>query len=68
MQDKLNDELSLDFTGFVVSFHTMFGMAFLASSFVLFLIKERATKAKHCQVNWNLFIQPEGWFQSQHFS
>ena len=36
---------------FIVSFNTFFGMCFLVSTFVLFLIKERATKAKHIQVN-----------------
>lgn len=36
-------------TGFVVAFTVIFGMAFLIASFVLFLIKERATGAKHLQ-------------------
>ena len=35
---------------FIVSYNTFFGMCFLVSTFVLFLIKERATKAKHIQV------------------
>ena len=34
----------------IVSFQTFFGMCFLVGTFVLFLIKERATKAKHIQV------------------
>lgn len=36
-------------TGFVVAFCVIFGMAFLIASFALFLIKERATGAKHLQ-------------------
>eukprot|EP00045_Choanoeca_perplexa_P016896 m.234753 g.234753 ORF g.234753 m.234753 type:complete len:1739 (-) comp17391_c0_seq2:66-5282(-) len=35
--------------GFYVSFTIVFGMAFLASSFVLFLVTERSNKAKHIQ-------------------
>lgn len=38
-----------DFTGFTLGFNITFGMAFLASSFVLFLVKERSVKAKHIQ-------------------
>jgi len=47
--DKVRDELSADATGFTIAFNIVFGMSFLASSFALFLIKERATKAKHLQ-------------------
>lgn len=47
--DKVNDEINKQTTGFTIAFNVIFGMAFLASSFVLFLIKERATKAKHLQ-------------------
>ena len=36
-------------TGFTISFNLLFGMSFLISSFARFLIKERATKAKHVQ-------------------
>ncbi|XP_033746448.1 ATP-binding cassette sub-family A member 3-like [Pecten maximus] len=36
-------------TGFVVAFLVLFGMAFLSTSFILFLIKERSTGAKHLQ-------------------
>ena len=46
---KVNDEMTDETTGFTVAFNIVFGMAFLASSFTLFLIKERATKAKHQQ-------------------
>ncbi|OWF51666.1 ATP-binding cassette sub-family A member 3-like [Mizuhopecten yessoensis] len=36
-------------TGFVVAFLVLFGMAFLSTSFIIFLIKERSTGAKHLQ-------------------
>ena len=36
-------------TGFTVAFTVIFGMAFLIGSFVIFLIKERASGAKHIQ-------------------
>jgi len=35
--------------GFQISFNILFGMAFLASSFVVFLVQERTIKAKHVQ-------------------
>eukprot|EP00048_Salpingoeca_helianthica_P013325 m.199375 g.199375 ORF g.199375 m.199375 type:complete len:1762 (-) comp15490_c4_seq21:19-5304(-) len=35
--------------GFNLSFSILFGMSFLASSFVLFIVAERANKAKHIQ-------------------
>ena len=35
---------------FIVAYQTFFGICFLVGTFVLFLIKERATKAKHVQV------------------
>jgi len=35
--------------GFQIAFNLCFGMAFLASSFILFLVQERASKAKHLQ-------------------
>lgn len=44
--DQLNQGV---FTGFAVAFNMLFGMSFLASSFVLFLVKERANKSKHVQ-------------------
>lgn len=49
LNDKAQDELTKETTGFTISFNLMFGMSFLASSFVLFLVKERASKAKHIQ-------------------
>ena len=49
IQDKINDEATKETTGFTIAFNIVFGMAFLASSFTLFLIKERSTKAKHLQ-------------------
>lgn len=36
-------------TGFTVAFTVIFGMAFLIGSFVIFLIKERSSGAKHLQ-------------------
>ncbi|KAK6165163.1 hypothetical protein SNE40_023607 [Patella caerulea] len=36
-------------TGFQLSFNILFGMSFLSSSFILFLINERTVKAKHIQ-------------------
>ncbi|KAH3872038.1 phospholipid-transporting ATPase ABCA3-like isoform X2 [Dreissena polymorpha] len=47
--DKFRDESTSETTGFTLAFNIVFGMSFLASSFSLFLIKERATKAKHLQ-------------------
>ena len=47
--EKVTDEMTEETTGFTVAFNIVFGMGFLASSFTLFLIKERATKAKHQQ-------------------
>ncbi|XP_059176012.1 phospholipid-transporting ATPase ABCA3-like [Physella acuta] len=48
--NKANDEASgKDFTGFTLSFNLSFGMAFLASSFVVFLVRESTVKAKHIQ-------------------
>ena len=56
---QINDQINFDFNGFIISFNVMFGMAFLASSFVVFLIGERSLKAKHCQfvsgANWCVF-------------
>ncbi|OWF51665.1 ATP-binding cassette sub-family A member 3-like [Mizuhopecten yessoensis] len=36
-------------TGFTIAFTILFGMAFLSTSFIIFLIKERANGAKHLQ-------------------
>lgn len=46
---KIRDDTKGSTTGFTIAFNFVFGISFLASSFVLFLIKERATKAKHIQ-------------------
>ncbi|XP_014676332.1 PREDICTED: LOW QUALITY PROTEIN: ATP-binding cassette sub-family A member 3-like [Priapulus caudatus] len=46
---QINDVLTKNVEGFSISFNMMFGMAFLTSSFVLFLVKERESKAKHIQ-------------------
>ena len=45
----------------IVSFQTFFGMCFLVGTFVLFLIKERATKAKHIQVGRHRW-EHAGWW------
>lgn len=37
-------------TAFIVAFCILFGMAFLTTSFIIFLIKEKASGAKHMQV------------------
>lgn len=46
--EKVND-LQRNGLGFNISFNLLFGMAFLASSFVVFLVQERTNKAKHVQ-------------------
>ena len=46
---KIRDNTKENETGFTIAFYFVFGISFLASSFVLFLIKERATKAKYIQ-------------------
>ncbi|XP_065175068.1 phospholipid-transporting ATPase ABCA3-like [Sycon ciliatum] len=43
------DQLRLDGSGFALSFDVLFGMAFLASSFVRLVVAERENKAKHVQ-------------------
>lgn len=43
-QDRQDDQM-----GFYIAFNILFGMAFLASSFTLFLVTERSNKAKHIQ-------------------
>lgn len=48
-QDMVNNKMLEEEEGFTISFNIMFGMSFVASSFVLFLIREHATRAKHCQ-------------------
>jgi len=49
VQNKISDQLMRGFQGFAIATNVVFGMAFLASSFVIFLIKERTIKSKHCQ-------------------
>eukprot|EP00056_Hartaetosiga_gracilis_P010708 m.159480 g.159480 ORF g.159480 m.159480 type:complete len:1802 (+) comp13370_c0_seq2:43-5448(+) len=46
--EKAQDQTD-SFQGFYISFTILFGMSFLASSFVLFIVAERANKAKHVQ-------------------
>ncbi|XP_021358402.1 ATP-binding cassette sub-family A member 3-like [Mizuhopecten yessoensis] len=47
--EKIKQQITQGTTGFMVAFNVVFGMSFLASSFVVFIIKERATKSKHIQ-------------------
>lgn len=52
---KINDNLrrlffSTNGTGFTIAIAILFGMAFMATSFIIFLIRERAVGAKHLQV------------------
>ena len=50
VHEKAQDDLTNQFyTGFTIAFNMLFGMSFLASSFVVFLVKENTTKAKHVQ-------------------
>ncbi|XP_070581084.1 phospholipid-transporting ATPase ABCA3-like isoform X2 [Ptychodera flava] len=49
VEEQAGDRLTSAATGFSIAFCMVFGMAFLASSFVVFLIKESSTKAKHIQ-------------------
>jgi ATP-binding cassette subfamily A (ABC1) protein 3 len=65
-ENKINDQLTQGFEGFVIATNVVFGMAFLASSFVLFLIKERTIKAKHCQFvsgveSWTFWAATFSW-------
>ncbi|CAL4148549.1 unnamed protein product, partial [Meganyctiphanes norvegica] len=46
--DKLTQD-SRQNLGFQIGFNLAFGMSFLAASFVLFLVQERSSKAKHLQ-------------------
>ena len=52
---RLNDNsrrifFSTSGTGFTVAISVLFGMAFMSTSFIIFLIKERSVGAKHLQV------------------
>lgn len=49
VQDSAGNQFALNIDGFGISINAVFGMSFLTSSFVLFLIRERASKAKHSQ-------------------
>jgi ATP-binding cassette subfamily A (ABC1) protein 3 len=49
VNDTVSDQLTQGFQGFGIAVNLLFGMSFLAASFVLFLVRERAVKAKHCQ-------------------
>ncbi|XP_074649372.1 phospholipid-transporting ATPase ABCA3-like isoform X2 [Tubulanus polymorphus] len=48
-EDKINDSFAESMIGFSIAIFLCFGMSFLASSFVLFLVKERSSKVKHSQ-------------------
>lgn len=48
--DRLEDWLATGVVEFNLAIFLMFGMAFLASSFVVLLIRERISKAKHLQL------------------
>jgi len=47
--DIVNDQITQGFEGMALAVNLQFGMSFLAASFVLFLIRERSVKSKHCQ-------------------
>jgi len=49
LDDTINDEINQGFEGMAIAVNLQFGMSFLAASFVLFLIRERSIKSKHCQ-------------------
>ena len=49
INDTVNDQVTQGFEGFAIAVNLLFGMSFLAASFVLFLIRERAVKSKHSQ-------------------
>lgn len=46
IQEELDSNITM---GFIISWNVSFGMAFLISTFVVFIIKERITKSKHVQ-------------------
>lgn len=48
LKDKSND-LNSNGVGLNVAFNLLFGMAFLASSFIIFIVQERSNGAKHVQ-------------------
>jgi len=49
VNDVINDQTAQSFQGFAIAVDLLFGMSFLAASFVLFLIRERSVKSKHSQ-------------------
>ncbi|XP_002739960.1 phospholipid-transporting ATPase ABCA3-like [Saccoglossus kowalevskii] len=49
IEETMSNVMTDSTTGFAIAFNLLFGMAFLASSFVVFLIKESSTKSKHIQ-------------------
>lgn len=48
--NRVNLFYNINTSGFTVATSVLFGMAFMASSFIIFLIKERSVGAKHLQV------------------
>ena len=51
IEDNVNRVFySTNGTGFTIAIAILFGMAFMATSFIIFLIKEKAVGAKHLQV------------------
>lgn len=48
-REQINDLETRSFDGFIIALNVVFSMAFLAGSFVVFLIKERDIRSKHCQ-------------------
>lgn len=47
--DTLKNRFSISLDGFGIALNVVYGMSFLVSSFVLFLIRESSSKAKHSQ-------------------
>lgn len=47
--DTMKNRISISLDGFGIALNVVYGMSFLVSSFVLFLIRERSSKAKHSQ-------------------
>lgn len=48
--DQLQSWMSIGVVQFNIAFNLVFAMAFLISSFIVFLVKERICKAKHLQL------------------
>lgn len=47
---KNNIYFSTGLTGFIIALEVLFGMSFMVTTFIIFLIKEKAVGAKHIQV------------------